>query len=356
MEAIFSDSLTIVKSVVQALQTFLSTDGPDSKVDIDIWSPCTSSEVLRRAIYMGNLPITSYLLSLGADFNTPDCHGTTALNAATIQNCDEIVQLLLDLGARALPCDNIGRTALSSGSGLRIETVERLLRAVLDEGGSLSTPDAANGDGNNDNFENFTVLHHYALSGNLPCVQLFLENGADPLAIGTHGATPLTCALVRYLDDAEKYEAVCKVLIKAMKEGGSNFDTKADIPEGCTIPGTGLTALHLAAGVGAEQIVRLLTKNGADVLAFDGDGCLPLLLALREGYEGVCLCLVREMRTKGYDLEEKVKNICNGDGSEVGEVGAEGEKITKTLLDIAIAKKMEALSALLIECTANFRV
>lgn len=304
---------------------------------------------------MKSLPITSYLLSLGADFKASDSYRTTALNAAAIYGCDDIVHLLLDLGATVLPGDSLGRTALSSGSDLKLETLSRLLKAALDEGGIslLNAGDDEGGDA--DNFVNFTTLHHYTLSGHLPHVQLLLENGADPLATGRNGATPLTCALVRYLDDAEEYEAICKVLINAMKEAGSNFNTKAEIPEGCTIPGTELTDLHLAAGVGAERIVGLLIENGADVLALDGDGWLPLLFALREGYEGVCLCLVREMRKKGYNFEGKVGDIGNWDGLEVDEVDSEGGEITRTLLDIAIAKKMEVLRALLIECATDVR-
>ncbi|MBV5333516.1 ankyrin repeat domain-containing protein, partial [bacterium] len=44
---------------------------------------------------------------------------------------------------------------------------------------------------------------------------------------------------------------------------------------------TGLTALHLAAATGQDQIVAILVRNGADPQNKDRDGRTPLFYALK---------------------------------------------------------------------------
>jgi len=239
-------SLPVVKRVIQFLEA--SSD--------DIFAPCTSSEVLNRSIYTGIEPITRLLLDLGADFDTPDGYGTTALNAAAIWGNNDIVNLLLDRGACVLPYDSMGRSALTSGAEtLDSATLERLLKATVSAGGNISMP---SGD------ESWTPLHHSALNGNRAGLELLINSGADVLTIGNNGITPLTCALVRYGDDETKYEEVCRVLIQAMVAAGADLSIPSEVPTG-----SGMTPLHLAIDLEAESIVRLLIENGADISALD---------------------------------------------------------------------------------------
>ncbi|MCJ1478906.1 hypothetical protein MMC13_007590 [Lambiella insularis] len=243
---LFGRSLPIIKRVIQSLEA--SSD--------DIFAPCTSSEVLHRSIYTGIEPITRLLLDLGADFNTPDSYGTTALNGAAIWGNNDIVNLLLNRGADVLPYDRIGRSALTSGIGtLNSATLERLLKATVSAGGNISMP---SGD------ESWTPLHHSALKGDRAGLELLINSGADVSAIGDNGITPLTCALVRYGDDEVKYEEVCRVLIQAMVVAGADLSVPSEVPTG-----SGMTPLHLAVDLKAESIVRLLIENGADISALD---------------------------------------------------------------------------------------
>jgi hypothetical protein len=56
-------------------------------------------------------------------------------------------------------------------------------------------------------------LHHFALCGEVACVELLIESGVDVLTLGENGITPLTCFLVRYEDDDITYQKVYQVLI-----------------------------------------------------------------------------------------------------------------------------------------------
>ena len=238
-------SLPVVKRVIQSLE--VTSD--------DIFAPCTSSEVLSRSIYTGIEPITRLLLDLGADFDTPDGYGTTALTGAALGGNNDIVNLLLDRGVDVLPYDSMGRSALTSAGALNFATLERLLKATVSAGGNISMP---SGD------ELWTPLHHFALKGDRACLELLINSGADVLAIGDNGITPLTCALVRYGDDEIKYEEVCRVLIQAMVATGADLSIPSEVPTG-----SGMTPLHLAIDLEAESIVWLLIENGADISALD---------------------------------------------------------------------------------------
>jgi ankyrin repeat protein len=241
-------SLPVVKRVIQALEA--TSD--------DIFAPCTSSEVLHRSIYTGIEPITRLLLDLGVDIDAPDSYGCTALNAAAIWGHTDIVNLLLDRGADVLPYDSIGRSALTSGTAtLDPATLERLLKATVLAGGSISAPSSD---------ESWTPLHHSALNGDIAGMKLLINSGADVSALGDNGVTPLTCALVRYGDDEIKYEEVCRILIQAMVAAGADLSVPSEVPTG-----SGMTPLHLAIDLEAESVVQLLIENGAEISVLDTD-------------------------------------------------------------------------------------
>merc|ERR1711881_339146 len=54
---------------------------------------------LLDAVNSGDVQAVKYMLKLGADPNSADEDGLTALHQACIDNCEEIVQLLLEYGS-----------------------------------------------------------------------------------------------------------------------------------------------------------------------------------------------------------------------------------------------------------------
>jgi ankyrin repeat protein len=316
IEAIFTRSLSMVQRIIRSLQATTN----------DIFAPCTSSEVLHRAVFIGSEPIVRLLLDLGADHSTPDSYGTTSLTAAAIFGRDSIVNLLLDRGADVLAYDTMGRSALNSAcepidSALDPATVKRLAKATVNAGGDISSPSSEN---------RWTPLHHFALGGNVTCVELLIGCGADVLATGENGVTPLTCSLVRYGDDEIKHEKTCQVLIQAMSAAGADLSLPAEVPTG-----SGLTPLHLAASLGAESVARLLIEKGADVFALDENHCLPVVFALLSDHEAVCLLLAREMMASGHDFSSLIFTT------------PEATEPAGTLLDLATVHRMDSLCALL---------
>jgi len=308
----------MVQHVIEALKA----------VTDDIFAPSTGGHVLHRAIFVGSEPITRLLLDHGADPSAADGYGTTALAAAVIWGYDNIVNLLLDRGADVLPYDSIGRSALTSAAGdCGFATVQRLVKATLEAGGDISLRRGDDG---------FTPLHYYALQGNLSGVELLINSGADVLVRAEAGVTALTCSLVRYKDNEIIHEKICRVLIGAMNAAGADFSVPSENPLG-----SGITPLHLTADLGAESLGRLLIDSGADALALDQSERSPLLLAMLSGHEAVCRLLIQEMRVRGYNFSTPLPSL-----PEVAELG-------DTLLHLAVARQMEHLCKLLVDCGAD---
>ncbi|KAH7351049.1 ankyrin repeat-containing domain protein [Rhexocercosporidium sp. MPI-PUGE-AT-0058] len=335
VQAIFSKSLSSVQCVLEALESKSGVDG------LGIWAPLTSGEVMHRAIYIGSAPIMKVLLERGADFQAVNVHGNTCVNAAVIRGCGDVVDLLLDWGADVLPGDDIGRTVVTEmGAQLGANRMRRIVRAFVEAGGDVSV-----------GLENVPLLHYHAARGSLMCVEVLLDTckGGDLFKDSVNGATPLMCALLYYgRNTGEEFdsEGVCRVLIKAMasaREGEGHgkvnvfaANTMTDMvewePQRKVL---GMTALHLAAEEGIECVVLLLIENGADVLVVDDYGRTPLLCALLNEYEDICLILGKEMRIRGHDFAAPVS------------ISSEAVVVVQTLLELARNRKMDRLVSFL---------
>ena len=113
------------------------------------------------------------------------------------------------------------------------------VRELLDDGARI---DEAKDDGT-------TALHSAATMGHDKVVQLLLEEGAWPEATGNSGATPLMMAASMGHLGA----------VKALLDGGANLDTAHNYGKS--------TAMHFAAEVGRDEVVRELCARGANVEA-----------------------------------------------------------------------------------------
>ena len=111
------------------------------------------------------------------------------------------VRALLDQGANLETVNEEGDSALheASESG-RVETV----RLLLDRGANIR---AANRDGD-------TPLHKASTGGSVEVVRLLLDHGAEILASNVHGCTPLHTAAFSYTKGRGDIEQVIELLLE----------------------------------------------------------------------------------------------------------------------------------------------
>jgi ankyrin repeat protein len=117
-----------------------------------------------------------------------------------------------------------------------------------------------------------------AKSADLEAMKVLLEHGADPAIATRAGVNPLMAAAGvgtsdsdstgRYKTEEEINQAI-RVLI----------DTGLDVN---ATNGRGQTALHGAALMGFDEVVRFLAENGAELDLEDSRGFTPLQVALGE--------------------------------------------------------------------------
>lgn len=323
--AILSKSLLLVKRVIQALQ----------EREDDIFAPCTGGRLLHTAIWTGSEEIVRLLLDLGADMH--EFYKTTSLIAAIRQGTPETVNLLLDRGADVTRCDADGESALFAIAkhGCDGPTMWRIVAAMVEEGGDISQ---CRGE------RKYTPLHILARRGCAEGVQLLIEHGADVRALASHRATALHVALRE--EGGGSNAAVFQLLIAAMKSADMNLASKTTGKLrdrwGNVRVTTGTTALHLAAMRGMLEVVSALVDAGADVLAVDGLGRTPLVVAIvserKYRHEQICEVLMRRMNEVGYDFSRRAK---------------EEAAAYKTLLALASAYKMKSLVAAFAEIIAE---
>jgi serine/threonine-protein phosphatase 6 regulatory ankyrin repeat subunit A/serine/threonine-protein phosphatase 6 regulatory ankyrin repeat subunit B len=179
--------------------------------------------------------VVKLLISLGANVNTKDEQGRTALMEAARNGYEKMVQLLIDNGA-----DVRNSTALIDAVGgysYDEQKKERIVMMLIRSGANVNTKDEWGR----------TALMEAARNGCESIVQLLIDNGAD-----VKNSTALISAVGCYGNDEDKKERIVMLLIRS----GANVNAKDK---------QGRTALMEAARNGCETIVPLLINNGADV-------------------------------------------------------------------------------------------
>jgi len=209
---------------------------------------CGQAEfALKQAITKGDAAAAKAALDQGADVNTRDPEGRTALMLAADQGRSEIVKLLLDKRADVDAKDKEDHTALMlAAQQASTETVKLLL-----DGGA--TVDVKDKDGS-------TALMLAALNGNTDMVKLMLDKGADVNAKNHDGNTALMWA-------AEKGHSET---VKTLLAGGADVNA---------INKDSWTALMWAAYAAQTETVKDLLAKGAVVNAIDKEGRTALKLA-----------------------------------------------------------------------------
>jgi ankyrin repeat protein len=258
----------------------------------------------------GDIDAVRLLLKSGADVNTAQGDGMTALHWAAERGDAAMAEVLLAAGANVRATTRLGgytplHLAAQRGNG-------RLVAALL----------AARADPNLATATGATPLMMAAKAGSVESATRLIELGADVNAKeSAYGQTALMIAagldradVVRLLlaRGADAGQASTFVDLKTLtaptdrdgrlsRSGAPPPDPRSQVP-GTTRPYSynelvsaqgGLTALHFAARQGAAAAVRVLVEHQADINApSPGDQATPLLVAIINGHLDVAMYLL----------------------------------------------------------------
>ena len=188
------------------------------------------------------------LLDLGADVNTVDLNGDTAMHGAAYNISPLVVKLLAERGAQVnfrLPKGSPKLPATSSSIGT----------------------------------EGATPFLLAADRGDVPLMRLLLQLGANPMVGNAQGTTPLLAAAGVGTNEPQEEAGEESEAVEAVR---MLLDLGADVN---TVDSNGDTAMHGAAYNISPLVVKLLAERGADPAVWSRPnkaGGTPLFIA--EGY------------------------------------------------------------------------
>ncbi len=231
----------------------------------------------------GNVEMARLLLDAGARVNDADTTGVTPLHAATVRGHAPLALFLLDRGADAT-ADKPGYTALHWAAA-KVELSEyptrygtwhewsvlggivdgrmALVKALLAKGANPNatltkpTPRFSN-EGGGYRALGSTPLFMAASNGDTETMKILVAAGADPNARNNDESTVLIAAVGRPSGDAQD-PIPQKIALEGVKlaiEMGMDVNAADKLGE---------TALHTAAYLGHDQIIKYLVEHGASV-------------------------------------------------------------------------------------------
>ncbi|KAJ5219390.1 uncharacterized protein N7498_001489 [Penicillium cinerascens] len=206
-------------------------------------------------IQMGEVCSVKYALDKGADVNTMNSQGQTALMVAVSYGHEDVISLLLEYGAKMDKIGTHGETALGVAALRGFDDIAQLL---LVHG---TNPNCGKNMGK-------TALSQAAISGSLTVATLLLDCGADPNAVSSNGATALVCAA-----DSGRMQ-----ISQLLLERGALVDK-------CGYPRR--TPLFKAVQRGNIGMVELLLSSGADAHLQDVHKQTPMSLAISLGRDEI---------------------------------------------------------------------
>ncbi|KAJ3106353.1 NAD(P)H-quinone oxidoreductase subunit 5, chloroplastic [Phlyctochytrium bullatum] len=218
---------------------------------------------LQKAVHDGDSKKVKKLLTeRKRDVNKVDSnHGITALHLAVLENKRDMVEILLD-PSKALSPQDMKLASEFATSPLKIcnvdcldpDTRTPLILAVMHGNTGMAELLLQNG-ANVDATDVLECrpLHYAVLAGNVDCINCIMRFKPDLTYIDKSGYSYLQHAL------RLKHVAIANILIDSGVP--VNFSSLEDRS----------TALHFAADIGSEDIIRKLIANGADPTVCDSD-------------------------------------------------------------------------------------
>ena len=248
----------------------------------------------------GDIPTATVMLDAGVDINQTDVDGSNGLIFALMNKRYTFAKFLLDRSADPNIVDTYGRTALYAAVDIRNEDWSALpshkeedalpsldiVKAILARGANPNTALSKNLPGRSGMDTGDTTLDagttpfmRAARSGDAAAMRLLLEKGADPKLTTKEGSNALMFAAgVGYRDkntkgtEPEALEALKLCVAQGMDLNQAN--------------NRGETALHGAAGRGADTIVQYLVDHGAKLDAKMKQGFTVLDVAMGKAVFG----------------------------------------------------------------------
>ena len=211
------------------------------------------------------------LIGSGADVNTAQADGATALAWAAHWNERDVAGLLLAAGANVNAANDLGVTPLALAC---VNASVPMVETLLENGGN---PNLARTTGE-------TPLMTAARTGSARVVQLLLARGANPNANDTRTKhTALMLAI------AEGHIDIVRTLVDA----GADVHAKS---------AGGFTPLLFAARHGSRASSEILLAAGAKVDDAAPDGSTPLAIAVGSGREETALFLLERGANPRHDV------------------------------------------------------
>jgi ankyrin repeat protein len=208
-----------------------------------------------------HLPVANVLLDAGANVNAMDWYGETPLWAAVDLRNLELGPGDKKTGVRDDALALIGRL-LDAGANPNARTKEfpherRYITSVV---GSVAWVDLTGQ----------TPFLRAAAAGDLTTMRLLLAHGADPNIATAAGTTPLMAAAGVNWAVGETFDEGPEALLEAVKlthELGNDVNA---------VNSMGIGAIHGAANRGANDVIKYLAANGAQLDMPDREGRTPL--------------------------------------------------------------------------------
>jgi len=237
----------------------------------------------------------------GANLNLQDPDGTTALNFAIINAHFDLASMLLDKGADPNVADETGTGALYAAVDMHTMTpmIARPSPKLMDRLDALALVQALLAHGADPNArlkrvalgrlhesadlalgEGSTPLMRASKSNDIAVMRVLLDHGADPTLTQRDYTNAL---MIEAAGGARQSDYPTKLPVT---EAGALEGIALLLDRGVDVDAynvSGQTALHMAAGRGADRIVALLAARGAKLDVRNKQGHTPVEVALGAG-------------------------------------------------------------------------
>eukprot|EP01047_Picozoa_sp_COSAG01_P029038 COSAG01_NODE_1977_length_8749_cov_2.820809_4_plen_468_part_00 len=226
-----------------------------------------------EAAERGNVTAVLHFANAGADLQTTNANGQTALHLASKLGHTEVINTLLDAGARIDAADQSGQQPLhlTVPKG-QFPAFKLLVKRGADPNARL--------------YGGASLLHFAAHAGTTEAVELLVNEGADPTAVDDEKATALHAAAMSGKAD----------IIQAL--------ALADLTDLNARDSHGTTPLHLTAQQGHVYSARKLLALGADANPKDDSAWTPFAVAVYQGYGALAVEILESLgaATAGVEL------------------------------------------------------